>query len=213
MNTQGEALPPAAGFSHHGPRGSAGHLTTSVYGASFFGASSLEEVASAELGPLGDVSTKLSSTTRKRISSPVSMYRSCAPSSVSYSHTHTCSASSLGGTQVKATTRPWEELLRTWGPYHSTHPLAKSDHFSWEVTGTAGPAPCARGEAEPGMGLGGAGVHRGQDPDGDHGDPRQAPTGFLTYQSRKEAREQSMSLPHGGNAHGPLLPGSLPRRF
>lgn len=67
----------------------------SVYGAAFLGNSSLEEVASAELGPVGDVSTKLSSTTRKRTSSPMSMYRSWAPSSVSYSHTHTCSASSL----------------------------------------------------------------------------------------------------------------------
>lgn len=83
----------------------------SVYGASFLGSSSLEEAASAELGPVGDVSTKLSSTTRKRTSSPMSMYRSWAPSSVSYSHTHTCSASSLGGAHGQGNNQASGEAL------------------------------------------------------------------------------------------------------
>lgn len=82
-------------------------LTIRVYGASFFSLFSSVDAevvdcpgcagasVSAADGPVGDVSTKTSSVTRKRISSPWSMYKSCAPSSVSYSQTQTCSASSL----------------------------------------------------------------------------------------------------------------------
>lgn len=62
-------------------------LTIRVYGASFFsllssggGAVDCPGCAgvsgAAEAGPVGDVSTKSSSDTRKRISSPWSMYRS-----------------------------------------------------------------------------------------------------------------------------------------
>lgn len=193
-----------SGGSSRGSDGGVAQLTTSVYGASFLGSSSLDEAASAELGPVGDVSTKLSSTTRKRSSSPVSMYRSCAPSSVSYSHTHTCSASSLGRAQGQGNNQGagepcgWGFLPRRPPP---GNPIPSRACCVCKVT-EAGPAQVQ--EARPGRASPGpTGSSRRTAAQGPRLGPRAAGT---TQHSRKEAPEQSPAGLSMWNDPSPLGP-------
>ena len=70
-------------------------LTVIVYGDLLFSASSVLFFSPDISGPAGLKSVNISSTTRNLISSLISMNKSCPPSSVVYSHTQSCSSSSL----------------------------------------------------------------------------------------------------------------------